>query len=76
MLGDGVANKAEYLEIGCSDLGERVSGELLDADAASGRGCFQPGEHCGRHLDAQGHAPRVQIGRAEERARPARPLAR
>lgn len=35
MLSDGVANKAEYLDVGCSDLGERVGGELLNADPAS-----------------------------------------
>ena len=35
MLSDGVANKAEYLNVGCSDLGERVGGKLLNADSAS-----------------------------------------
>lgn len=35
MLCDGVANKSEYLDVSCGDLGERVGGELLNADAAS-----------------------------------------
>lgn len=35
MVSDGVADKAEYLDVRCSDLGERVGGELLNADPAS-----------------------------------------
>lgn len=34
MLSDGVANKAEDLDVGCSDLGERVGSELLNGHTA------------------------------------------
>lgn len=69
MLSDGVANKAEYLDVGCGDLSERVGSELLNADAASRRGCFQPSQDFRRHLNAQRHASSVQISRAEQQGR-------
>lgn len=34
MLSNGVANKDKYLDVDCSDLGERFGGELLHGDTA------------------------------------------